>query len=792
MKRVTLFLCLVVSFASVSDRASAQSREELVEAYRRGLITQQDVARLRMQYNDVAQSDLSAAQLSAQPSSRMRSVAGEVGADTLLRDTTLALRVEQMRAMRSGIKRSQDEIYGHNLFRGANGGFAPNLNIATPKNYRLGAGDEIVVDVWGDVQRTLRLEVSPDGQVVIPDVGPVAIAGLTIESASQRVRRALSSIYEGLESGSVDMMLTLGAIRTIQVNVAGEVALPGAYTLPSLATLLHTIYVAGGVSDIGSLRNIKLYRAGREIASVDLYDYLQGERTSENHSVQDGDLVLVPAAACVVGIEGSVRRPMLYEMQRGETLADLVRFAGGYMGGADRNRIRVVRLTDGKRRSFTVGGDAAADFELADGDRIVIDGGINRYENRVELRGAVNREGYYAIDDSVRTLRGLIRRAGGLREDAFQKRALLYRESEGLMPRVESVDLQALMADDERDIELRPNDLLVVSATDDVREEYQVGIFGAVGRAGDYPYAENMTVEDLIVEAGGLLESASTTNVTISRRIKNPRSRGVQERLFETFVVDISDDLKVDGEEFVLEPFDQVFVRRSPVYIRQSSVEVRGEVAFEGNYPLTRRNMRLSEVVAEAGNPTSGAFVEGAYLLRRMTEEEQAQQDALKMLIENQQGHGAVDSLSVSGIKLSSVYPVGIDLAEALRHPGSDADVVLRNGDVVSIPQYNGTVRVMGAVMYPNSVTYKEGESLKHYVKAAGGFDNRARRRRAFVIYMNGMVESGPSTVIRPGCIVIVPSKGPANPLQWRDIVGLLSTSASTAAVVMSAINLSK
>ena len=265
MKRVTLFLCLVVSFASVSDRASAQSREELVEAYRRGLITEQDVARLRMQYNDVAQSDLSAAQLVAQPSSRMRSVAGEVGADTLLRDTTSVLRVEQMRATQSGLKQ-QGTIYGHNLFRGANGGFAPNLNIATPKNYRLGAGDEIVVDVWGDVQRTLRLEVSPDGQVVIPDVGPVAIAGLTIESASQRVRRALSSIYEGLESGSVDMMLTLGAIRTIQVNVAGEVALPGTYTLPSLATLLHTLYVAGGVSDIGSLRNIKLYRAGREIA----------------------------------------------------------------------------------------------------------------------------------------------------------------------------------------------------------------------------------------------------------------------------------------------------------------------------------------------------------------------------------------------------------------------------------------------------------------------------------------------------------------------------------------------
>lgn len=759
----------------------AQSKEDILEAYRTGMLTNSQIEQLKNQYLGTS----SLVERSAPQSSRLRDAEKIEDEATQYRDTVI------IAATNVGLQRDDNDLFGHSLFGGESGGFEPNLNIATPEGYVLGAGDEIIIDLWGDVQQTYRLEISPDGRVVIPDVGPISLVGLSVKAATRRLRQALSTIYEGLASGTVDMILSLGSIRSIQVSVAGEVAQPGSYTLPSLATLMHALNAAGGVSDLGSLRRVKLYRAGRQVVTADIYDYLLNGDASANVALQDGDLIIVPTYERVVKIDGKVRRPMRYEMRRGETLSDLIRFAGDFAGGADRGRIMVVRQTDDKYHSFTLDYRNMDNILMEDGDAVSIKGGINRYENRVEARGAFNREGFYAIGDSVSTVRQLIDRAGGLREDAFMSRALLYREGSDLSPEVVAIDLPMLLQGQKDDIALRANDILAVAAIEDMREDFQVGIFGAVGRSGDYPYAENMTVEDLIVAAGGLLESAATTNVTIVRRIKSPRSLRVQDQLFDIFTVDISGKLEVNVAEFVLHPFDQVFVRRSPVYIEQNSVEVRGEVPFEGRYPLMRRNMRLSEVVAEAGYPTSGAFVEGAYLMRKMTSAEQSQQNVLKSLIENQQSSGLLDTLQIADSQLSMMmYPVGINLAEALRSPGSDADVVLRDGDIISIPQYNGTVRVMGAVLYPNSVTYQDGKRLRYYVKAAGGFGNRARKRRSFVIYMNGMVESGTSTRIRPGCVVVVPSKLPLSPMRWRDVMGLLSSSASTAAVVMSAINM--
>ena len=666
--------------------------------------------------------------------------------------------------------------------------FAPNLNIATPANYVLGPGDEIIIDLWGNTQQTLREELSPEGCVVLEGVGPVYVAGLTIKEARRRLRGSLATLYEGLTDGSVGMMLSLGRIRSIKVDVLGEVARPGGYTLPSLATLFHALYSAGGVSDIGSMRSIRLYRQGRQVAQVDGYEYILSGRQEQDVALQDGDLIVVPTYDCLVDIVGHIKRPMLYEMCRGESLSDAIRFAGDFSSKANRQRVNIVRRQGQKSRTYTVGSDDFDRFTLVDGDSISIGGGINRYDNRVEVRGAVCREGFYAIDDTMQSVGDLLHRADGLREDAFMGRALLYREGKGLMPEVLSINLEALVGGEE-DIALRPNDMLVVYSVEDLHQDYNVGIYGAVGQSGDYPYAENMSVEDLIVAAGGLLESASTANVIVTRRIKRPTSHSAQEQLFEVFSIDIGDSLAVAEREFRLQPFDQVFVRRSPVYITQSSVTVEGEVAFAGRYPLSHRNMRLSEIITEAGMPTSSAFIEGAYLLRKMTDEERAQSNALQTLIDMQRGSSR-DSVGMAGIDLSSRYPVGINLTEALSRPGSDADVVLRDGDLIAVPKYNGTVRVMGAVLYPNSVTYKEQQRLKYYINAAGGFANRARRRRVFVIYMNGMVEAGPSAKIRPGCVIIVPSKPPVQPLRWTDIAGLITSSASTAAVVMSAINI--
>lgn len=759
-----------VFLAAFAVCGHAQTTQELIEAYRNGTLTQSQID----QYNNTAAAE--------SDQNRNREIQVE-NVDELPQGEPVERASDNLRS----------RIFGHDLFTIGALTFEPNLSIATPDNYVLGPGDEVIVDVWGDSQMTIKATVSPDGKIFISNVGPVTLAGLTIAEASSRIRGALMSIYEGLADGSVQMKLSLGSIRSIQVNVTGEVTASGTYTLPSLATLFHALHVAGGVSDLGTLRSVKIYRGGQLFSDVDVYDYILNGNSSRDIALRDGDLISVSPYGKLVEITGNVKRPMFYEMKGGETVADLIRFAGDFAGEANRSRVGVTRRQGGKYDSFTVDSADFGNFALEDGDVVSVGGSIDRYENRVGIEGAVYRPGYYAIDNSMKTLKQLIERADGLREDAFMPRAILYREKPDWSLEVKSVDLAKLMSGEIADITLRPNDQFVVAAESGMRENYTVSVLGSVSRPDTYPYAENMTVEDLLVAAGGLLESASTANVAITRRIKDPKSLNVNDQLFETFIINVNDSLSVDdGKEFVLEPFDQVYVRRSPVYITQSSVTVTGEVAFGGNYPLSHRNMRISEVIAAAGNVTPGAFVEGAYLLRRMTDEELVQSRSLRDMIAAQAGSGNRDSLNMAGVEIKSVYPVGINLEEALNNPGSDADIVLRDGDVISVPLYNGAVRVMGAVLYPNSVTFTEGKKLKYYVDAAGGFDTRARKNKTFVIYMNGMVAAGKSAEIRPGCIVIVPSKNQTNPISWAEAVGLLSSTASTAAVIISVLNLTK
>lgn len=813
MRKIILsLLLLAVSVVA----AQAQSTQELIEAYKNGTLSQSQIDQLkkeeasknvdrtrRMKAKDAAKAgdmeatDMQRQKYMSQTDLLLRNRNGveklPAGGRYVLMSDSLGSDSTKMVYIIPADSVRKPRIFGHDMFTNAQLTFEPNLSIATPDNYVLGPGDEVIVDVWGDSQMTVESTISPDGKIFISNVGPVTLAGLSVTEASQRMLGVLSTIYEGLSDGSVQMKLTLGSIRSIQVNITGEVFASGTYTLPSLATLFHALYTAGGVNDLGTMRSVKIYRGGKLFSDVDIYDYILNGNSSRDIALRDGDLITVSPYGKLVEITGNVKRPMYYEMKDGETVADLVRFAGDFTGEANRSLVSVTRRQGGKYSSFTVGSADFGNFVMEDGDVVAVGGSIDRYENRVSVEGAVYRPGYYAIDDNMTTLKQLIERADGLREDAFMQRAILYREKSDWSLEVKSIDLAKLMSGETADITLRPNDLLMVAEESGMRENYTVSILGSVSRPDTYPYAENMTVEDLLVAAGGLLESASTANVTVTRRIKDPKSLNVSEQLFETFTVNVNDSLSVgEGNELVLEPFDQVYVRRSPVYITQSSVTVTGEVAFGGNYPLSHRNMRISEVIAAAGDVTPGAFIEGAYLLRRMTEQEQIQNQALKDMIAAQAGAGEKDSLNMAGVELESVYPVGINLAEALKNPGSDADIVLRDGDVVSVPMYNGTVRVMGAVLYPNSVTFSEGKKLKYYVDAAGGFDIRARKNKAFVIYMNGMVASGSSAEIRPGCIIIVPSKVQREPISWAEVVGLISSTASTAAVIISVLNLTK
>ena len=779
MKRLTVLLL----FLTVGVFSYAQSNKQLLEAYRNGTLNATQIVELRKE----------AAEANSENVLRDRGInAGTVEPEQIQEPTA---NEDGVAVGASGVAR---RIFGHDLFTNRRLTFEPNLQIATPDNYVLGPGDEVIIDLWGNTDSSNKYKISPDGRIVISGVGPITLSGLTIAEASKRLRSSMASMYEGLYDGSIQLKLSLGSIRSIQVNITGEVGNAGTYTLPSLATLFHALHVAGGVSDLGTLRSIKVYRAGKLFSEVDVFDYILNGKTEKDIALRDGDLVTVAPYSKLIEIAGQVKRPMFYELTQNETVANLLNYAGGFTNEANRKMVSVTRRQGGKWESFTVESDKFDSFVLEDGDNVAVSGDIDRFNNRVQITGAVYREGYYAIDDKTSTVKQLIERADGLREDAFTARALLYREKPDWTMEVLPIDLAGLMSGKVADVALRPNDMLTIAAVSEMQEEYNVSIYGSVRRPAVYPYADKMTVEDLLVVAGGLQESASTANVTITRRIKDPKSPTTRDELLETFTVDVKDGYAVDGgSEFVLQPYDQVYVRRSPVYVPQSSVTVQGEVPFAGNYPLTHRNMRLSEVISAAGMPTSGAFVEGAYLARRMTEEERVQRKALQEMIRHQMmiNAGKKDSLNLSLAveELSPIYAVGIDLEQALANPGSDADIVLRDGDVITIPEYNGTVRVMGAVTYPNTITFMERKNLKYYIKASGGFEKYARKNKSFVIYMNGLVATGKRVEVRPGCIIIVPSKSINNtePIKWSEVIGMLSSTASTTAVVLSAINLS-
>lgn len=701
----------------------------------------------------------------------------------------------------------RSNIYGRNIFSGGLS-FEPNLNIATPDNYMLGPGDEVLIDVWGDAEVNYTRTISPEGTINIPRVGPITLSGYTVKEANARIKRSLARIYAGINSGSTSVKLTLGNIRSIQVNIVGEVANPGTYTLSSLASLFHALYAAGGVSEIGSLRDVKVLRSGEVVVEGDIYDFLLSGDSTMDISLRDGDMIRVEPLKGSVEIDGNVRRPMRYETKPGETIADLIAMAGGFTSTANRESVFVDRLREGSNHEvFTVKAEDFDTFEVLGNDNITVGGSISdRYNNRVTIEGAVYRGGNYALSNQISTVKELIEAAGGLRDNAFLNRAIIYREKPDWTSEMVTIDLGGLMNGSVADIALQKNDRVVITTIEGMRQEQTVTIYGAVGEPGAYDYAENMTIEDLLVDAGGLLESASTVNVSISRRIKDSKSTELSKDLLETFTVEIDPDLTVSGgSNFKLQPFDQVYVRRSPVYITQSRVTINGEVVFAGDYSLSYRGMRLVDAITEAGGITPEAYVKGAYLMRKYTTEEQIKNQTIERIMaqqrfqnigkmEEEENSVTTDTLSIEMLvgAFADTYTVGIDLEKALNDPTSDYNIVLRDGDVITIPLLNSTVQMLGAVNYPNSVSYRKGMTVKQYVKMAGGYAQSARKSKPIVIYMNGMVDTGNNARVEPGCQIIIPYKVKAAPVSVADIASILQSTSYSAAMIMSVINMLK
>lgn len=687
------------------------------------------------------------------------------------------------------------QIFGHNIFTNENLTFEPNVNVATPENYRLGPGDEVIIDVWGASETTIRQKISPEGSILVNNLGPVYLNGKTVKEANNYLKTEFSRIYSGVtgDAPSTQVKLTLGEIRSIQVNVMGEVLVPGTYTLSSFASVFHALYSAGGINKIGSLRSIKVVRNGNVVADLDVYDLLMKGKMQVDVRLQDGDVILVDPYQSLVQILGKVKRPMFYEMKSTETVGTLLKYAGGFTGDAYKKAIRLVRKTGREHQIYNVDEMDYSVFRVDDGDMITVDSVLQRFENRVEIRGAVYRAGLYQLNGTVNTVKQLIKQAEGVRGDAFLNRAIIDRENEDLTHEIIQVDVKGLMNGTVADIPLQKNDILYIPSIHDLKEEATLTIHGQVAKPGTYLYSDNMTVEDLVLQAGGLLEAAATVKVEVARRVKEPKSATFSTTIGQNFSFDLKDGLLV-GEgsgDFHLEPFDEVYIRRSPSYHKQQNVIVGGEVLFSGSYALSKKNERLSDLIAKAGGITPDAYARGARLIRKMTEEElRRKEDALRMA-----QMGAGDSISIKQLDLSDTYSVGISLEKALQNPGSDYDMVLREGDVLFVPEYVSTVKINGAVMYPNTVLYKKGESLRYYINQAGGFSNNAKKRKAYVVYMNGTVSrlrSGNSSAIEPGCEIIVPSKEQKRKMSTAEILDMGSTTASIAAMIATMVNLFK
>lgn len=684
------------------------------------------------------------------------------------RDTALINRLIKEQA------KPKKQVFGHDIFSKKGTKMSPNTNQATPKNYTLGPGDEVIIDIFGASQVQWTETISPDGKITIDEFGPVQLGGLTIMDATRRLKNTVGQRYQ-----SSQLTLSVGQTRSISVNVMGEVLVPGNYQLSAFATPMNALYMAGGITEIGTLRSIKIYRNNQQLANVDLYTYLMDGKMDGNIRLEDGDVVLVGAYEELVSIEGRVKRPMFYEMQKGETLDKLLYYAGGFSGEAYTSGVRLIR-NNGSRGVHTVQNDNFATFALMDGDKVQVDSIINRVDNTISIYGAIFRPGQFGKSENLNTIRQLVEMAGGVTEDAFTKRAVLYRMKLDRTRQAVSIDLEGILNGNVADIELRNEDQLFVPSQQEKLNKQYVVVHGEVFRPDTFYYAEHESVEDLILRAGGLTEMASTSKVDISRRIINSGAEEESSIKTEVFTVRLKDNLEVGENGFLLEPFDEVYVRQSPAYGKQMNVQVRGEILFDGTYAMQTQDDRLSDLIKRAGGLSSHAYAQGARLLRRMTEEERIRRE---QLIKINNAASDRESVNMEKLDLGDTYYVGIDLQAALKNPGSNEDIVLREGDILMIPSMNSTVKINGEVCFPNTVSYIGGKRAYYYIKQAGGYSHRARRCKTYIIYANGKVGTRYQKV-QPGCEIVVPGKSERKNSDAAQWVAISSASASMASVI--------
>lgn len=773
----------IIEFIAREQKAGSNQSQIVTKLMQKGVKIEQ-IRRLRNQYAKQLNKAGKSAQADAavnEMSSRMRQNQSNKNAQATVtakadeENETQKVATDEYDKIENNVNTQRQEeaekkktVFGHDIFNNRLLTFEPNMNIATPQNYVLGPGDQLVIDIYGASQKSEQLQISPEGTVTIPGYGPVKVSGLTVAAAQSRIRSTVGSRYS-----SSKISISVGQTRSMTVNVMGEVKVPGTYTLSAFSTVFHALYMAGGINDIGTLRNIKVFRNGRQITVVDVYEYILNGRLAGNIRLMENDVIVVGPYDCLVGIEGNVKRPMFYEMRSTESVGTVLKYAGGFTGDAYKKAVRLTRKSGDRYTVYNIEEFDMSTFKINDGDAVTVDGILNRYENMVEIKGAVFRPGKFQLGKDITSVRSLIEAADGVTEDAFTAHAVLHRMRLNRTLEVISVDVAGILSGTVADIPLKNEDVLFIPTEQERLNERILTIEGEVMSPGNYEFAENTTIEDLVLQAGGLTDAASTTKVDVSRRIMDPKAKEGSSAISKTYTFELKDGFVIDGQPgFILEPYDIVQVRRSPTYMEPRNIFVEGEVQFGGVITLSTKNQRLSDAIKAAGGFTEEAYVKGARLVRTVTEDERNRATDLMRQIKNTGEQK--DTIQTSQLNLFKTYTVGINLDKAIENPGGDYDLVLRDGDRIIVPEYNGTVKISGNVQFPNTVAFNEGKGYKWYINKAGGFGNRAKKSKTFIIYQNGtMAEVGRGTKVEPGCEIVVPTKAKkdmAAVTQWLSI----------------------
>ena len=745
------------------------------------------------------------------------------GSDTT-KNKRINLNEKSKKEMKDAFGNLIPKIFGAELFKNDDISFEPNLRLATPKSYIIGPDDQLLIDLTGDNEANYKLPVSPEGTIRLQYVGLISVGGLSIEQATSKIRTAMSKTYAGLRSGRTNVSITIGNIRSIKITLLGEVVRPGSYTLSSLSTVFNALNASGGPSENGSFRKIQVIRNNKIVSTIDVYNFLLNGIQDGNIRLQDQDVINIPVYQTRVEMSGEVKRPALYEVLNPETLEDVIKFAGGFSNKAYTAKIKVLQNTNKERRIIDVSADNFIKYNPLNGDKYIVETILDRFANRVEINGAVFRPGQYELEIGL-TLKQLILKADGVKEDAFLSRGYISRLNADNSLALQSFDVDKILKGTAQDIPLQREDKVTISSIFDLRDEYKVDIKGEVRAPGTFDYAEGMNVQSLIQMAGGFKEGATPNRIEIARRIKNGDANSLSAKTADVININISGDLKLQDSTVILQPFDIVSVRVAEGYNIQQQVKVEGEVLFPGIYTVTRKDERISDIIKRAGGLTVLSFAEGASLKRpgpdviiekdsldrfgnitkvkhrvsasdadKASNKEEMQKLAnLKRLQASNDNKPTDTAQLISEAKILGSDLVGIDLKNIIKKPGSRYDLLLEDGDIISVPKQLQTVKVTGEVLRPINIVYNRNRSMKDYINGAGGFTYNANKGGAYIQYANGSVDANRKFIIfnnypkvKPGAEIFVPKRAARIPLGIAGIVGISSALATVAAVLIS------